>query len=110
MSISCGDGGFLLGEALTAEDGATLCGAEGDCGLLAALRARGSSFDASVVVPIGTGSGSGSENGHTLGLTGLTALGLVLELFVKEKELFPGGEDEVSAAVDAGQYLILKFH
>jgi hypothetical protein len=50
------------------------------------------------------------ENGYTLGLAGLTAFGLILELFVVEKELFPGGKDEVGAAVDAGQYLVLKFH
>jgi hypothetical protein len=110
MSISCGDGGLLLREAFTAEDGATLGGAEGDGGLLAALRAGGSSFDASVMVAIAAGSGSGGENGHALRLAGFTAFGLVLELFVEEKKLFPGGEDEVSAAVDAGQYLILKFH
>jgi hypothetical protein len=52
----------------------------------------------------------GGEDGHAPGLAGLTALGLVLKLFVVEKQLFPGGKNEVSAAVDAGQYPILKFH
>jgi hypothetical protein len=52
----------------------------------------------------------GSKNGDALGLAGFAALGLVLELFVVEKQLFPGGKNEVGAAVDAGQYLILKFH
>jgi hypothetical protein len=27
-----------------------------------------------------------------------------------EKQLFPGGKDEFDTAVDAGQYLVLKFH
>jgi hypothetical protein len=59
---------------------------------------------------VGIAWSGGGENGHALGLTGLAALGLVLELFVEEKELFPGGKNEVGAAVDAGQYLVLKFH
>jgi hypothetical protein len=50
------------------------------------------------------------KNSHALGLAGFAALGLVLELFVVKKHLFPGGKDKVSAAVDAGQYFILKFH
>jgi hypothetical protein len=27
-----------------------------------------------------------------------------------EKQLFPGGEDKIGTAIDAGQYLVLKFH
>jgi hypothetical protein len=27
-----------------------------------------------------------------------------------EKELFPGSKNEIGPAVDAGQYLVLKFH
>jgi len=45
-----------------------------------------------------------------LGFAVLTALGRILELFVVEKQLFPSGENKVGTAVDAGQYLILKFH
>jgi hypothetical protein len=37
-----------------------------------------------------------------LGLTGLTALRVVLELLVEEKELFPGGEDKFTATICAG--------
>jgi hypothetical protein len=37
-----------------------------------------------------------------LGLAGLTALRVVLELFVEEKELFAGGEDELTTTVYAG--------
>jgi hypothetical protein len=52
----------------------------------------------------------GGENGHALGLAGFTALGLVLEVLVVEKQLFAGGESKFGAAVDAGEYLVLKFH
>jgi hypothetical protein len=52
----------------------------------------------------------GGEYGHALGLAGFTALGLILEPLVVEKQLFPGGKNEVGTAVDAGQYLVLKFH
>ena len=106
---SGGGSGFLLREAFAAEDGATLGGAERDGGLLAALRTGGSSFDASVMVSV-TRRRRGGENGHPLGLAGFAALGLVLELFVVEKQLFPGGKNEVGAAVDAGEYFVLKFH
>jgi hypothetical protein len=50
------------------------------------------------------------EDGYALGLAGFTTLGFVPELFVVEKLLFPGGKDKLVAAVDACQYLILKFH
>jgi hypothetical protein len=50
------------------------------------------------------------ENSHPLGLAAFAAFGLVFELFVVEEHLFPGGKNKVSAAVDAGQYFILKFH
>ena len=85
-----------------------MCGAKRDGGVLAALGTDGASFDASVVLRCARR--RGGEYGHALGLAGLTAFGLILELFVVEKELFPGGKDEVGAAVDAGQYLVLKFH
>jgi hypothetical protein len=106
---SGGGGRLLLGEAFTAEDGAILRGAEGDSGLLATLGAGRPSFDTREVVSVAQGL-RGSKNGDALGLAGFAALGLVLELFVVEKQLFPGGKNEVGAAVDAGQYLILKFH
>jgi hypothetical protein len=54
--------------------------------------------------------GRGREDGYAFGLAALAALGLVFELLVVEKQLFPGGEDELRAAIDAGEYLILKFH
>jgi hypothetical protein len=62
-----------------------------------------------VVIPVAQCLRCG-EDGHALRLTSLTAFGRVLELFVVKEHLFPGGKDKVSAAVDAGQYFILKFH
>jgi hypothetical protein len=108
-SWSGGGGGLLLGEALAAEDGATLRGAKGDGSLLAALRADRPSFDARKVVGVAHGLWGG-KNGYALGFASFAALGLVLELFIVKKQLFPGGKNKVRAAVDAGQYLILKFH
>ena len=100
--------GLLLGEAFPAEDRAALSGAEGDSGFLATLGTRSSCFHASVMV--GFARARVGKNGNAFGLTGFTALGLVLKLFVVEKQLFPGSKNEFSAAIDAGQYLILKFH
>src|SRR5258706_9624163 len=104
-------GGFLLREAFAAEHGAALRGAEGDGGLLAALGAGGTSFHASVVVSVfAAPRGRGREYRYAFRLAAFAALGFVLELFVVEKQLFPGGEGKLGAAVDAGQYLVLKFH
>jgi hypothetical protein len=61
------------------------------------------------VVPVAR-SGRGGENGHAFGFASLTTLGLVLKVLVVEKQLFPGGKHKFGAAIDAGQYLILKFH
>jgi hypothetical protein len=109
-TLSGASGGPFLRKAFAAENGAALCGAEGNSCLLAALRAGGSSFDTRITAPVAARRRSGGEDGHALGLADLAALGLVLELFVEEEELFPGSKDKVRAAVDAGQYLILKFH
>jgi hypothetical protein len=98
-----------VSEAFTAEDGSVLCRAKGDGGLLAALRTSGASLDTRIVAPIARRR-SGSEYCHAFRLAGFTALGFVLEPFVVEKQLFPGGKDEFDTAVDAGQYLVLKFH
>jgi hypothetical protein len=50
------------------------------------------------------------KNRYPLGLAILAALGFVAELFVVKEKLFPGGENEISTAIDAGKYLVLKFH
>lgn len=54
--------------------------------------------------------GRGAQHGHALGLACFTTFGFVLELFVVEKQLLPGREDKAHAAIDAGEYLVLKFH
>ena len=99
----------LLGETFATEDGAALRRLERDGGFLAALGASGSRFHSGKVVRIARGL-RGGKNGDPLGLAGLTAFGFVFELLVVEKELFSRGEDELSAAVDAGQHSILKLH
>src|SRR5580658_4780285 len=106
---SGGGDGLFLRKAFAAENGAALRGPEGDSSLLAALRAGGASFHASVMVSVARGR-RGAEDSHALGLADFATFGLVLELFVVEEQLFPGGKDKIGAAVDAGQYLILKFH
>jgi len=104
-------GGLLLREAFAAENGAALRGAEGDCGLLAALGTGGAGFDASVVVSVPVAlKARGGEHSHALGLAGFAALGFVLELLVVEEQLFARGKNKLGATVDAGQYLVLKFH
>jgi hypothetical protein len=62
-----------------------------------------------VVATVARGRG-GAKHSHALGLAGFTALRFVLEPFVVEKQLLTGGKDEFDTAVDAGQYLVLKFH
>jgi hypothetical protein len=57
-----------------------------------------------------SGGGRSAEHGDPLGLASLAALGFVLELFVVKEKLFPGSEDEITAAVDTLQHLVLKFH
>jgi hypothetical protein len=103
-----GDRPFLL-EAFAAENGTALRGSEGDGGLLAALRAGSARFDARVVPPA-FWRRRGGEHGYALGLASLAAFGLVLETLVVEKQLFPGGKNEFRAAIDAGEYLVLKIH
>jgi len=98
-----------LRKTFATEDGAALRGAERNCGLLAALGAGGPGLDLAIAV-VAWRRRTGSEHGNALGLAGLAALGLVLELLVVEEKLFPGGEDKVCAAIDALQHLVLKFH
>ena len=74
------------------------------------MRTGGASFDAGVVVAFAARRGSGVEDGDAFGLAGFAALGFVLELFVVEKELFAGSEHEFTAAIDAGEYFVPKFH
>jgi len=66
-------------------------------------------FDFCVTVIL-SGGGRSAEYGDSLGLASLAAFGFVLELFVVEEKLFPGGENEITPTVDTLQHLVLKFH
>ena len=54
--------------------------------------------------------GMRADVAHALCLASLAALGLILELFVVEEELLASGENEILAAVNTLQALILKLH
>jgi hypothetical protein len=99
-----------LCKTLAAEDGTALSGAEGNGGFLATLGADGVRFHPAKVITHLPWSRSGIEHSHALGFAGFATLRFVPELFVVEEELFSGGKDELSAAIDALQYLVLKFH
>ena len=77
--------------------------------MFSASGAGGLSLDLGVAVILSGGGGS-TEDGDALGFASLAALGFVLELFVVEEKLFPGGENEITPAVDTLQHLVLKFH
>jgi len=109
MKRSGGGHVSLLGETFATEDRTALRRLERDGGFFAALGAGSARFHPGKVVRITRGL-RGGKNRDPLGLAGLAAFGLVFELLVVEKQLFSGGEDELSAAVDAGQYSILKLH
>jgi hypothetical protein len=52
----------------------------------------------------------GSQNRNPLRLAALASLGFVPELLIVEKQLLPGRKDEIRAAVNALQHLVLEFH
>jgi hypothetical protein len=54
--------------------------------------------------------GSRSQNRHAFRFARSAPLGFVRELLVVEKQLLPGSKDEVRAAVNALQHLVLEFH
>jgi hypothetical protein len=108
-SVSCRSDVPLLRETLAAEDGATLGWAEGDSGFFATLRTYRTGFDPREMMRIPQALWV-RKNGHTLGLAVLAALGLILEVLIAEKDLFPGSKNELAPAIDAGQYLVIEFH
>lgn len=75
-------------------------------GFLAALRTHGPSFHFRVRLPASWR----TQHGYSFTLTGLAPLGLVLELFIVKEQLLPSRENEVSAAIDTLQHLVLEFH
>jgi hypothetical protein len=56
------------------------------------------------------GGDSGAKNGDPLRLARFATFGLILELFVVKKQLLPGSKDEIGAAIDTLQNLVLKLH
>src|SRR5215510_9817109 len=90
-------------EAFFAENRTSLCGLEGDRGLLAAGRARRDGFH-----PLAS-DGAGRSTGP-LSFARLTPLRFVLEVLVGEELLFSRRPDELRAAVHALKDPILELH
>jgi hypothetical protein len=99
----------LLREAFAAQDGAALGWTERDRGLFATLRTYRTGLNPREMMRIPWRLWIG-KNGYALGFAVLAALGLILEILVAKKDLFPGGKDELAPAVDASQYLVPEFH
>src|SRR5271157_5081310 len=98
-------GGSPLLEALPTENWPALGWLEGDGGLLAAAGTVGPGFHS------GTNArGSWSHRNRAFGLAGLATLRFVLKLFIAEEQLLSRRKDEVSAAVNTLQNLVLEFH
>lgn len=78
-------------ETLATEDRPPLGRLKGDCGFLAALRARGAGlgFNGNLARRRRT------QHGNSLRLADLAAFWLVLELFIVKEKLLACGEDEV---------------
>jgi hypothetical protein len=88
-------------EALPAEDGTALSGAEGNGSFASALRAVGGGFDAPVTAAV-----AGSL---PLLFTGAAPFGLVLEVLIVEKTLLACGKNKIRSAVGALKGSVLKF-
>lgn len=104
-----GGGRSFLREAFAAENRAVLCGTKGYGRIFAALRAGCARLYPRKMMRVSDDLRRG-ENGYAVGLTRFAAFGFVLEVFVVKEELFPGGEHEFRATIDATEYLVLKFH
>jgi hypothetical protein len=103
-ALCCSHGPALL-EAFPAKNRPPLCGTEGNCGFLPALRAVGPSFRACRTGVTATASAFGP-----LCFAGFTSLGFVLESLVGEKHLFAGSEYELRPALRTLQHLVVVFH
>jgi hypothetical protein len=95
--------GATLLEALSAENGAALRGAEGNRGFLAALRTAGLGFRAH------RRSGTAATF-RALGLATFTTFRFVFETFVGEKHLFAASKYELGTTLRTLQYPIVVFH
>jgi hypothetical protein len=96
-------------KTFSAEHRSALGGTERDGGLFSASRTGGLGFNLGVAVGL-SGRRRCAEDGDALGLAGLAALRLVLELLVVKEKLFPGSEGKITPTVDTLQHLVLKFH
>jgi hypothetical protein len=94
-------------EALAAKNWSALCRPEGYGSFFAALRTNRSGLDPGVGMALGW---CGSQHGHPFRFAGFAPFWFILELLVTEEELFSRREDEVRAAVNTLQHLVLKFH
>lgn len=107
--LRCGRRGLPLLEALAAKDRTPLRRLEGHSGFFPAPRTRSAGFHLLVVAAIG-GTVVRAYLLRALGFTVLAALGLVLEILVVEKKLFPGRKYELRSAINALEDPILEFH
>ncbi len=92
-------------EALPAKNWSALCRLEGDGGFFAAARAVGPRLHSGP-----RSRRNRSQRRSAFALADLTTFGFVLELLIVEEQLFSGCENEVSAAINTLQNLILEFH
>jgi hypothetical protein len=102
-NLGCADGATLL-KTFTAKNGPALRGAEGNGGLLAALRAAGLGFRAH-----GRSSTTAATLG-TLGFAAFAAFRFVLKAFVGEKHLFAASKYKLGATFRTLQDPIVVFH
>src|ERR1700691_5813182 len=93
-------------EAFPAKDRAALRRAEGDCGVLAALRTGGFGLRPHLRRAVCPAAATLSA----LGFAGFAAFRFVLEALVGEKHLLAGSKYEFSAAFGTLQDLIVEFH
>jgi hypothetical protein len=97
----------LLLKAVAAKHGSSLRWPERNRGLFSALRTDGAGLGSRrTALP----ASACSKIRSPLCLAGFAPLGLVPELLIVEKHLFPGGKNKVRSAVDALQHLVLKLH
>jgi hypothetical protein len=90
-------------EAFAAEDRTPLCGPEGNCSFLSALRARRLCFRAHL-------GGAAPSAFSALGLAAFASFRFVLKAFVGEKHLLAGSKDKLSAAFRTLQDPVVVFH
>ena len=94
-------------EAIPAQHRTSLRRTERHRGFFAALRTNGSGLGPRrTMMP----AARRSQGRNSLRFAALAPLGLVPELLIVEKHLFPGGKNKVRPAVDALQHLVLKLH